>query len=91
MQELPIRPVLPQLSEVLERQHKAVLAAPPGSGKTTLVPLELIRQPWLAGKQILMLEPRRLAARAAANRMAQLLSEQVGAQVGYQVRFERNV
>ncbi|MDF1529862.1 MAG: ATP-dependent helicase HrpB, partial [Sedimenticola sp.] len=91
MQELPIRPVLPQLSEVLERQHKAVLAAPPGSGKTTLVPLELIRQPWLAGKQILMLEPRRLAARAAANRMAQLLSEQVGAQVGYQVRFERKV
>ncbi|TVO77633.1 ATP-dependent helicase HrpB [Sedimenticola selenatireducens] len=91
MLELPITPLLPGLAEALETRHKVVLAAPPGSGKTTLVPLALIKQSWLEGKQILMLEPRRLAARAAAQRMAQLLNEKVGERVGYQVRFDRQV
>ncbi|MCW8890499.1 MAG: ATP-dependent helicase HrpB [Sedimenticola sp.] len=89
--ELPIIPVLPRLAEALRTHQRVVLVAPPGSGKTTLVPLDLIRHSWLEGKQILMLEPRRLAARAAARRMAQLLSESVGEQVGYQVRFDRKV
>ncbi len=91
MLNLPITAVLPQLAEVLRDHPSVVLAAPPGSGKTTLVPLELINQPWLEGKRILMLEPRRLAARASASRMAHLLSERIGEQVGYQVRFERKI
>lgn len=68
-----------------------MLSAPPGSGKTTLIPLALLNEPWLAGKKILMLEPRRVAARAAARRMASLLGEAVGETVGYQIRFERRV
>ena len=68
-----------------------MLAAPPGSGKTTIVPLELLEEPWLAGKKILILEPRRLAARAAAARMASLLGEKVGQTVGYQIRFDRQI
>jgi ATP-dependent helicase HrpB len=67
----------------------AVLSAPPGSGKTTLVPLNLLDQSWLQGKKIIMLEPRRLAARASAARMASLLGEETGGTVGYQVRFDR--
>jgi ATP-dependent helicase HrpB len=67
------------------------LAAPPGSGKTTVVPLALLAEPWLAGKKILILEPRRLAARAAASRMATLLAEPVGRTVGYRIRFERAI
>ena len=66
-----------------------MLEAPPGAGKTTLVPLHLLDEPWLAGRRILMLEPRRLAARAAAARMAELLGEEIGKTVGYAVRFER--
>ena len=65
--------------------------APPGAGKTTLVPLQLIREPWLAGKKIVMLEPRRLATRAAGHRMAFLLGEEIGDTVGYQTRDERRI
>jgi ATP-dependent helicase HrpB len=86
--DLPIRDSLPALRAALARGH-AVLAAPPGSGKTTLVPLALRDEPWLAGRRILMLEPRRLAARAAAARMAELVGDAVGGLVGYQVRFDR--
>ncbi|MGB0723146.1 MAG: ATP-dependent helicase HrpB [Gammaproteobacteria bacterium] len=86
---LPIAPVLPELREVLDRHHTALLDAPPGSGKTTGVPLALLDAPWLSGRGILMLEPRRLAARAAARRMADLLGEPLGRTVGYQVRFDR--
>ena len=68
-----------------------MLTAEPGSGKTTLVPLLLLDEPWLAGRKILMLEPRRPAARMAARRMAALLGEEVGDTVGYQVRFERRM
>ncbi|MDQ1391338.1 MAG: ATP-dependent helicase HrpB, partial [Acidimicrobiaceae bacterium] len=69
----------------------AVLQAPPGAGKTTIVPLRLLDEPWLAGQRIVMLEPRRLATRAAATRMASLLGEPVGATVGYSTRDERQV
>jgi ATP-dependent helicase HrpB len=68
-----------------------VLEAPPGAGKTTLVPLRLLDEPWLQGRRILMLEPRRLAARGAAARMAGLLGEEPGGTVGYAMRFERRV
>jgi ATP-dependent helicase HrpB len=68
-----------------------VLIAPPGAGKTTVVPLALLDQPWVAGRKILMLEPRRLAARAAAARMAQTLGEAVGETVGYRVRMQAKV
>jgi ATP-dependent helicase HrpB len=91
MQLLPINGVLPALSEALAGSPAAVLSAPPGSGKTTIVPLELIRQDWLKGQSILLLEPRRLAARAAAMRMAELLGEPVGETVGYRVRFDSKV
>ncbi len=87
---LPIDAVLPELRRALAAGH-AVLTAPPGSGKTTRVPLALLAAPWLGDQRILMLEPRRPAARMAAARMAALLGEPVGATVGYQVRFERRI
>jgi ATP-dependent helicase HrpB len=68
-----------------------VLVAPPGAGKTTRVPLVLAAEPWAAGKKLIVLEPRRLAARAAAARMAATLNEAVGASVGYRVRFGSKV
>ncbi|MFN9073952.1 MAG: ATP-dependent helicase HrpB [Hyphomonadaceae bacterium] len=89
--DLPIVAVLDLLVEVLQTQNSAVLVAPPGAGKTTSVPLALLDQSWSAGKKILMLAPRRLAARAAAARMADLLGEAVGETVGYQVRLDKKV
>jgi ATP-dependent helicase HrpB len=89
--DLPVLDALPALKAALARERSAVLAAPPGSGKTTLVPLALLDEPWLARRRILVLEPRRLAARAAARRMADLLGEAVGEAVGYQIRFERKI
>jgi ATP-dependent helicase HrpB len=89
--ELPVSAVLPDLVAALAGQPCAVLEAPPGAGKTTLVPLALLDAPWLAGKSILMLEPRRLATRAAAQRMASLRNEEVGGTVGYRVRLESQV
>lgn len=89
--DLPVGEVLPTLRATLATSMSAVLCAPPGSGKTTLVPLALLAAPWLAGKSIIVLEPRRVAARAAAARMAQLCAEAVGETVGYQVRFDRKV
>ncbi|MEO6443584.1 MAG: ATP-dependent helicase HrpB [Gemmatimonadaceae bacterium] len=88
---LPIAEALPALGEALVRSPNAVLQAPPGAGKTTIVPLALRDASWLAGRKILMLEPRRLAARAAAHRMAQLLGQQVGEDVGYRVRRDTKV
>jgi hypothetical protein len=67
MNSLPIDDVLPALREALATRHEAVLEAPPGAGKTTRVPLALLHETWLAGQTILMLEPRRLAARAQPN------------------------
>ncbi|WP_371371631.1 ATP-dependent helicase HrpB [Sporomusa aerivorans] len=88
MRKLPIDVTLPELKAVLVSQVNAVLVAPPGSGKTTQVPLALMDEPWLKGQRILMLEPRRMAARAAARYMARLLSEQAGETVGYRVRLD---
>ena len=88
---LPIHDALPGLLQALQAGRSAVLVAPPGAGKTTAVPLELLKADWLAGQRILMLEPRRLAARAAASRMASLLGEPVGETVGYRVRLESRV
>jgi len=88
---LPIDDALPELLTALRTQHSAVLVAPPGAGKTTRVPLALLDEPWVANKKILILEPRRLAARGAANRMASTLKEQVGERVGLRVRLGSKV
>ena len=88
---LPIDDALPALRRALAAGSVAVLQAPPGAGKTTHVPLALLEEPWLRGRRIVMLEPRRLAARAAARRMASLLGEEVGATVGFRVRGETRV
>ena len=84
---LPIDAVLGDLTDALRSASAAVLVAPPGAGKTTRVPLALLDAPWLAGKKIIMLEPRRIAARASAERMASTLGERAGETVGYRVRF----
>ncbi|MDB5653547.1 MAG: ATP-dependent helicase HrpB, partial [Tardiphaga sp.] len=84
---LPIDAVLGDIAQALARSNAAVLVAPPGAGKTTRVPLALLDAPWLGSKKIIMLEPRRIAARASAERMAKTLGERVGDTVGYRVRF----
>ena len=86
--ELPVTAVLPALLDALAGGSSAVLVAPPGAGKTTLGPLAMLDAPWLGDGKILLLEPRRLAARAAARRMAQLLGEEPGGTVGYAMRME---
>lgn len=88
---LPIDEALPALCAALRKSNCAVLVAPPGAGKTTRVPLVLIEEPWAKDSKILVLEPRRLAARAAAARMAQTLGETVGDTVGLRVRFGSKV
>ena len=90
MIELPVSHVLPELAEALALRGIAVLQAPPGAGKTTLVPLDLLARGVVQGR-ILMLEPRRLAARASAERMAETLGEVVGKTVGYRIRGEAKV
>ncbi|MGN6706250.1 MAG: ATP-dependent helicase HrpB [Rhodanobacter sp.] len=87
----PITPLLPEICAALAANSRLVLEAPPGAGKTTQVPLALLDAPWLAGRRIVMLEPRRLAARAAAQFMAAQLGEPVGQTVGYRIRFESRV
>lgn len=91
MNALPIDAVLPTLRQALSARDEAVLEAPPGAGKTTRVPLALLAEPWLAGQRILMLEPRRLAARAAAERLAAELGEKAGETVGYRIRLDSRV
>src|SRR5947208_15268324 len=86
--ELPVSAVLPALGEALGAGNSAVLVAPPGAGKTTLGPLALLDAAWLGTGKIVLLEPRRLAARAAARRMAELLGEDPGGTVGYAMRME---
>jgi ATP-dependent helicase HrpB len=84
---LPIDAVLDELAQTLASRNAAVLVAPPGAGKTTRVPLALLDAPWATGKKIIVLEPRRIAARASAERMAKTLGERAGETVGYRVRF----
>ena len=88
---LPVEAVLPQLRAALRAGRNAVLVAPPGAGKSTVVPLALLDEPWVAGGRILLLEPRRLAARAVAARMAQALGERIGETVGYRMRLDTRV
>ena len=89
--ELPVKEVLPSLLQALAASNRAVLEAPPGAGKTTLVPLALLQADWLQNGKVLVLEPRRLATRAAAQRMADLMREPLGQTVGYWVRMEHVV
>lgn len=91
MTMLPIEAVLPQLLSILETGQAAVLQAPPGTGKTTRLPLALLTAAFLDGQKIVMLEPRRLAARSAAHYMARLLGEEVGQTVGYRTRLDTRV
>ena len=86
----PIDELLPQLVTMLNKNSSVVVQAPPGAGKTTRVPLALLTSDWLIGKKIIMLEPRRIAARAAARFMASCLGERVGQTVGYRVRFDNS-
>jgi len=86
--QLPVEDALPELLRQLGEQNTVLLNAPPGAGKSTLVPLALLDEPWLKNKRIIMLEPRRIAARSVATRMAEILNEQPGKTVGYRIRFE---
>lgn len=88
---LPITEVIPEVKTTLETHTSIIISAPPGAGKSTLLPLALLDEPWLGNKKILMLEPRRLAARTIAMRMADLLGEKVGETVGYRIRFDNKV
>ncbi len=88
---LPVADVLADIGEALSSGRRAVLSAPPGAGKTTLVPLHLLDQAWRGNGKIILLEPRRLAARAAASRMASLLGEAVGETVGYRMRLDNRI
>jgi ATP-dependent helicase HrpB len=88
---LPIEQALPALRAAFAAHHSAVLQAPPGAGKSTVVPLALLEEDWARGKRFLMLEPRRLAARAIAARMAHTLGENVGDTVGYRMRLDTRV
>lgn len=91
MSPLPIHSILPQIRAALAGTNRLLLQAAPGTGKTTCVPLALLGEAWLTGQRIIMLEPRRLAARAAALRMAETLGEPLGGTVGYRVRGERAI
>lgn len=87
----PVLEIVPQLKEKIVLDRTIILQAPPGAGKSTILPLQLLNEPWLINKKIVMLEPRRLAARSVAIRMANLLDEDIGQTAGYRVRFENLV
>lgn len=89
--QLPIWEVIPEIKNKLQANNMVILQAPPGAGKSTVLPLQLMDELWLNNKKIIMLEPRRLAAKAVASRMASELKEPVGASVGYRVRFDNKV
>ncbi len=89
--DLPVREIIPEVRQHLSNENTLIVSAPAGAGKSTLIPLALMNEPWLSGKKILMLEPRRLAARMIATRMSFLLEQEVGQKVGYRIRFENRV
>jgi len=89
--DLPINEALPALHQALLERRSVLIEAPPGAGKSTIVPIALLQSPWLEGQKILMLEPRRIAARAVAMRMSALLGEPVGRRVGFRTRLETRV
>ena len=91
MDQYPIAEIVDEIKETLNLQTTVILQAPPGAGKSTILPLELLKANWLGDKKIILLEPRRMAARSVAQRMADLLDEEVGKTVGYRVRFDQRV
>ncbi len=91
MLSYPVLDVIPELKRALVNGRIAILQALPGAGKSTILPLQLLEEPWLEGKKIIMLEPRRLAARSVAERMANLREEKIGDTIGYRVRFDTKV
>src|SRR5690348_17754313 len=91
MRPLPIDALLPEVRRELRGRAALVIQAPPGAGKTTRVPLALLDEPWAEGRKLVMLEPRRLAARSAARHMAEERGEDVGGTVGYRVRMDTRV
>ncbi|OOG73691.1 ATP-dependent helicase HrpB [Algoriphagus sp. A40] len=86
--DLPVAEIIPQVVSHLSKENSLIIQAPPGAGKSTLLPLTLLNEPWLKGKKIIMLEPRRLATKTIAQRMAGMLGEDLGKTVGYRIRFE---
>lgn len=89
--QLPVTEIISEVKEKLIQHNTLIIQAPPGAGKSTLLPLALLDAPYLNGKKIIMLEPRRLATRSIAMRMAELLNEEVGATVGYRIRFDNRI
>jgi ATP-dependent helicase HrpB len=88
---LPVNEIISEAREKLSEHNTLIVNAPPGAGKSTLLPLALMNEPWLLGKKIIVLEPRRLAAKAIAARMANLLDDELGKTVGYRIRFDNRV
>ena len=86
--DLPVAEIIPQVKGHFSSQNSLIIQAPPGAGKSTLLPLALLDEPWLAGKKIIMLEPRRLATKSIAQRMSDMIAEDLGKTVGYRIRFE---
>lgn len=86
--DLPVKDIIDEVKQQLNNNNTLIVNAPPGAGKSTLLPLALLNEPWLKGKKILMLEPRRLATKSIASRMADLLEEPIAQTVGYRIRFE---
>lgn len=89
--DLPVTEIIPRVREQLAKHNTLIVNAPPGAGKSTLLPLALMQEAWLSGKKIIILEPRRLAARTIAARMASLLGEDIAQSVGYRVRFDNRI
>jgi ATP-dependent helicase HrpB len=88
---LPVYSILNELRESLNQNSTVILSAPPGSGKTTVLPIELLDQPWLQNRKILVLEPRRIAARNSAIQVCQLQNEVIGGKIGYRIRFDQKI
>lgn len=86
--DLPVAEIIPQVKSHFSSQNSLIIQAPPGAGKSTLLPLALLDEPWLKGKKIIMLEPRRLATKSIAQRMSDMLGEELGKTIGYRIRFE---